>query len=88
MARRSLGVPSPDFYDDALCPETDPEVFYPERGGSVREAVAVCGRCSVREKCLDWALENDERWGVWGGTSEQQRAKARRARNASARAAS
>lgn len=73
-----------DFRDVGLCAEIDPELFYPERGCSVREPISVCLACPVRAECLAWALETDERWGVWGGTSEQQRAKMRRERRRAA----
>lgn len=73
-----------DFRDSSLCAEIDPELFYPERGGSVRDAIAVCLACDVRADCLAWALENDERWGVWGGVSEQGRKKMRRERRRAA----
>lgn len=57
------------------CGQTDPEAFYPEKGGSTREAKAVCHECPVEPDCLEYALENRERWGVWGGTSERERRK-------------
>jgi WhiB family redox-sensing transcriptional regulator len=56
-----------------LCAQTDPEVFFPEKGGSVREAKAVCAGCPVRTPCLEYALAHDERFGVWGGLSERER---------------
>ena len=57
----------------ALCAETDPEAFFPEKGGSTREAKRVCEGCDVRTPCLEYALENDERFGIWGGKSERER---------------
>lgn len=68
----------PDFAGDALCAETDPDAFFPDKGGSVREAKAVCARCEVTAECLAWALANGERHGVWGGTSEFDRRRIRR----------
>lgn len=59
--------------DSMLCAQTDPEAFYPEKGGSTRAAKQVCLRCDIREKCLQWALDTDQRFGVWGGTSERER---------------
>lgn len=67
---------------DALCAQTDPEVFYPEKGGSTRDAKAVCGRCGVQAECLEYALEHDERFGVWGGLSERERRQLKRAKKA------
>ena len=63
---------------DALCAQTDPEAFFPEKGGSTREAKRICESCEVRSECLDYALENDERFGIWGGLSERERRKLRR----------
>ena len=60
---------------EALCAETDPEAFFPEKGGSTREAKRVCSGCSVRAECLESALANDERFGIWGGLSERERRK-------------
>lgn len=59
----------------ALCAQTDPEVFYPEKGGSSHAAKAVCRRCTVRDECLEYALTHDECFGVWGGLSERERRK-------------
>jgi WhiB family redox-sensing transcriptional regulator len=61
------------WQERALCAETDPEAFFPEKGGSTREAKRVCMSCEVRVQCLDYALENDERFGIWGGLSERER---------------
>jgi hypothetical protein len=57
----------------ALCAETDPEAFFPEKGGSTREAKRVCRSCDLRIPCLEYALANDERFGIWGGMSERDR---------------
>jgi WhiB family redox-sensing transcriptional regulator len=65
---------------NALCAETDPEAFYPEKGGSTREAKRVCVGCPVRLQCLEYALGNDERFGIWGGLSERERRRLRMAR--------
>ena len=63
---------------DALCAQTDPEAFFPEKGGSTRDAKKVCGACSVRSQCLEYALANDERFGIWGGLSERERRRLRK----------
>lgn len=63
---------------DALCAQTDPEAFFPEKGGSTREAKRICDGCEVRSECLDYALANDERFGIWGGLSERERRRLRR----------
>ena len=61
------------WQERALCAQTDPEAFFPEKGGSTREAKRVCLSCEVRAECLEYALENDERFGIWGGLSERER---------------
>lgn len=67
------------WQEKALCAQTDPEAFFPEKGGSTREAKKVCLSCEVRSECLDYALKNDERFGIWGGLSERERRRIRRA---------
>ncbi len=59
----------------ALCAQTDPEAFFPEKGGSTREAKSVCKGCPVKQECLEYALDHDERFGIWGGLSERERRK-------------
>ena len=61
----------------ALCAETDPEAFFPDKGGSTREAKRVCTGCEVRAECLEFALTSDERFGIWGGLSERERRRLR-----------
>jgi WhiB family transcriptional regulator, redox-sensing transcriptional regulator len=70
------------WMDRALCAETDPEAFFPEKGGSTREAKQVCRSCDVRAECLEYALANDERFGIWGGLSERERRRVRAVRRA------
>lgn len=68
----------PEWQERALCAQTDPEAFFPEKGGSTREAKRICSGCDVRAECLDYALANDERFGIWGGLSERERRRLRR----------
>jgi WhiB family transcriptional regulator, redox-sensing transcriptional regulator len=63
------------WQERALCAQTDPEAFFPEKGGSTRDAKKVCVGCDVRSECLEYALEHDERFGIWGGLSERERRK-------------
>lgn len=87
--RRHLSVVSNDFdglfdaveeewQDRALCAQTDPEAFFPEKGGSTREAKRICSGCEVKAECLEYALHNDERFGIWGGLSERERRRLKR----------
>lgn len=64
----------------ANCLGVDPDLFFPERGSSTREAKEVCRGCVVREDCLDYAIANGEKFGIWGGMSERERRRVRRAR--------
>ena len=66
------------WQERALCAQTDPEAFFPEKGGSTREAKRVCVACDVKAECLEYALANDERFGIWGGLSERERRKLKR----------
>ncbi len=63
------------WQESALCAQTDPEAFFPEKGGSTRDAKKVCVGCEVRGECLEYALAHDERFGIWGGLSERERRK-------------
>jgi WhiB family redox-sensing transcriptional regulator len=69
---------APEWQERALCSQTDPEAFFPEKGGSTREAKRICSRCEVKSECLEYALGHDERFGIWGGLSERERRKLKR----------
>lgn len=66
------------WQEQALCAQTGADFFFPEPGSSVREAKRICGMCEMRSACLEYALNNDERFGVWGGLSEKERLGLRR----------
>jgi WhiB family redox-sensing transcriptional regulator len=68
------------FDETTACQGVDPELFYPSRGESTKEAKAVCKSCYAQEACLDYALINYERHGIWGGKSERERRSLRRQR--------
>lgn len=65
------------FMDRGACIDLPPALFFPERGASTHEARATCAACPVAVQCLDYALENNERFGIWGGASERQRRRMR-----------
>jgi WhiB family transcriptional regulator, redox-sensing transcriptional regulator len=73
-----LDTDGQSWQERALCAETDPEAFFPEKGGSTREAKKICTGCEVKAECLEYALANDERFGIWGGLSERERRRLRR----------
>ncbi|RAV04456.1 WhiB family transcriptional regulator [Mycolicibacter senuensis] len=65
------------WQEQALCHQSDPEMFFPEKGGATSAAKRICRACPVRQECLNHALDNDERFGIWGGLSERERRKLR-----------
>lgn len=77
-------IPNDTWREDALCRQTDPELYFPERGGSTRDAKDTCMSCEVRTECLDFALATDQRHGIWGGVSERELRRLARARRAEA----
>ena len=70
----------------AACSGADPNMFFPERGDSCAEAVAICRSCPVREDCREYAIADPWLHGIWGGTSQEGR-RAIRAAQRQARAA-
>ena len=73
----------PAWQRSANCLGVDPDLFFPERGGSSYEAKEVCRSCVVRRDCLQYALDNSEKFGIWGGLSERERRRLRRRRDGS-----
>lgn len=74
------GTINEEWHDQANCLGVDPDLFFPERGASTREAKEVCRGCVVRVDCLEFALQNGEKFGIWGGLSERERRRIRRQR--------
>lgn len=68
----ALITPEP-WTQDALCAQTDPDSFFPEKGEATKPARDVCTSCDVVAECLAYALRTKQRYGVWGGKSERQR---------------
>lgn len=69
-----LALPSvaPSWRRGALCAQVDPELFFPDQGGTARYAKAVCQACEIKTRCLHEALAGREE-GIWGGTTESER---------------
>ncbi|MFF8867833.1 WhiB family transcriptional regulator [Streptomyces sp. NPDC015139] len=72
-----------DWRVSSACKDEDPELFFPigNTGPAllqIEEAKAVCRRCPVMERCLQWALESGQEHGVWGGTDEGDRRRMKR----------
>ena len=68
----------------AACRGVDPVIFYPVSEEDAEDAKAVCAVCAVREACLEYALTNREKEGVWGGATERERRRMLRHRRRSA----
>lgn len=78
MSRAVVGT---EWLADAACEDVAPEIFFPSSSASasfnVPEARRICRSCPVRMQCLEYALANNERWGVWGGLTERERRRLR-----------
>ena len=88
----TLGAADYEWRDDAICRDTDPELFFPvgTTGNALYQidrAKQVCTECTVSEQCLDFALDTNQDSGIWGGLTEEERRVIRRRRVAAARAA-
>jgi WhiB family redox-sensing transcriptional regulator len=68
----------------AACRGLEATIFYPDPEEDGSEAKAVCSVCPVRQPCLEWALSNREKEGVWGGATERERRRILRQRRRSA----
>jgi WhiB family transcriptional regulator, redox-sensing transcriptional regulator len=66
------------WWDQAACQSADPELFFPVATAraslaEIDQAKAICARCSIRQRCLDYALDTSQSHGIWGGASEEER---------------
>lgn len=68
---------------DAACRGEDTNEWFPTRGDRTDRLLAVCHECPVRVECLEYAVTDPERVGIWGGTSENSRRVMRRILRAS-----
>jgi len=75
--------------DEALCAQADPDAWFPDRNQreNIQLAKRICGRCTVRTQCLEYALSGADTWGgiatgIWGGTTAQERTQLRRQQKA------
>ena len=69
-----------NWMDSALCAQVDGDLHYPDKGASNKEAKRICGLCPVKAQCLEYAMERDERFGVYGGLTERERHKLKASR--------
>lgn len=64
----------PEWHEEALCAQVDPELFFPEKGRSSRPAKRVCDACPVRVQCRDAGLSDHlHDAGIWGGLAQRER---------------
>jgi len=54
------------------CSSSDPDIFFPGRRSN-KSAKALCGKCLVRDECLEYAIETGQNFGVWGGQGVKER---------------
>lgn len=67
-------VEDPRWRLRAACLDMDPAVFF-DGGGLARRAKKICAQCPVQQQCLVAGLSNDERFGIWGGLTHDERKK-------------
>jgi WhiB family redox-sensing transcriptional regulator len=76
---RSASREKLNWQQDALCAQTDPELFFPDAKGNMDAAKKVCAKCEVGLQCLMYAIENekemfdDQKKGIFGGMTEAER---------------
>lgn len=75
-----LGADDSRWWERANCRGLNADLFFPRRGDDVHQATAVCQSCAVKAECLDYAMDNGERFGIWGGLTGKQRRVLRRER--------
>lgn len=85
--RLIVSIPNDEWKLEGVCNQVDPELFFPSRDdeGYMAEynpvvAKRICSVCPVINECLEYALENNEQWGIWGGKSYVQRKEMHRQR--------
>lgn len=84
----ALALGELSWQDYGNCRGADSDLFFPDRGASTRRAKQICAECEVRIECLNYAIDNGEKFGIWGGLSERERRRVRRSRGEEDRRAS
>jgi WhiB family redox-sensing transcriptional regulator len=59
----------PSWRQKALCSHTSTDTFFPEKGGSAKNAKQICEQCTVQKQCLDFAMSKNVKYGIWGSQS-------------------
>ena len=73
-----------DWRDQAVCKEADPNLFYSNKPAEIKQAVEICNTCPVRVLCANYAVAENEEYGVWGGLTEADRRQLRKKRSSRA----
>jgi WhiB family redox-sensing transcriptional regulator len=81
----ALAVDDLAWQDYSNCRGADADLFFPERGASTRKAKAICNACQVQAECLEFAIQQSEKFGIWGGLSERERRRIRKERSIAGR---
>jgi len=82
MIRPGPGTAGPgEWISRGRCAEVDPELWFPGKWESDRAAKEICMRCEVRLTCLEYALDADEQYGVWGALNRAERVRLRKIRD-------
>lgn len=68
----------PNFLENAVCSQTDPELFFSENSTDRKAAKAICIGCIALSDCQEYAIPRTELYGIWGGLNERERQRARR----------
>src|ERR1700720_3359680 len=76
----------------AACRSADPDLFFPisatgPAAGQIAQAKTICASCGVRQECLEFALTREQNYGIWGGTTAEDRQRSRRRTRRAAAAA-
>jgi WhiB family redox-sensing transcriptional regulator len=84
LSAEPFSIEQDDWRDHAACRDTNPDLFFPvgTTGPAIEQiemAKAVCHQCESQTACLEFALVTNQDSGVWGGTSEEERRKLRKA---------
>jgi WhiB family redox-sensing transcriptional regulator len=78
---RELRFTSEDWKLDGVCRTIDPDLWFPDAPQTGAVAKRVCRSCPVIKECLQYALDNNEMYGVWGGMGNSERKSLRRRMN-------
>ena len=74
-----FGIESASWMQKGKCRGLQTDIFYSEQGRrSINTAKAICSECPIRQQCLDYAMRNQELYGIWGGHTEIERKKLRK----------